>query len=66
MQATDSLDFGDEIRIEVETKICTDEGLPCKDVFDKSRYLAANILQQVYFLIYFLDVQFLAIDSYLC
>lgn len=50
MQATDSLDFGDEIRIEIETKICTDEGLPSQDVFDKSRRLASNILQQVYFL----------------
>lgn len=49
MQATDSLDFGDEIRIEIETKICTDEGLPSQDVFDKSRRLASNILQQVYF-----------------
>lgn len=47
MQAIDPLEFGDEIRIEIETKICTDDGLPCKDVFDNPRQIVANILQKV-------------------
>lgn len=49
MQATDSLGFDDEIRIQVEGCICTVDGRPRPDAFEKPRLLALRILQNVRF-----------------
>ena len=47
MQATNNLHFGDEIRIEVESKICTENGLPDNDSFEKPYNAACSELQKV-------------------
>ncbi|KAI1729970.1 regulator of G protein signaling domain-containing protein [Ditylenchus destructor] len=46
MQATESLGFGDEIRIEIEGNICTMDGIPKKDAFEKPRQIVAETLQK--------------------
>ncbi|KAE9549185.1 hypothetical protein FO519_007597 [Halicephalobus sp. NKZ332] len=48
MQATNNLNFGDEIRIEIESKICTENGLPEKDIFEKPYNTACSELQNKY------------------
>lgn len=48
MQAMDPLEFGDDnIRVEVEGRICTIEGRPRKDAFERPKRLALTTLQQV-------------------
>ena len=47
MQATNNLHFGDEIRIAVESKICTENGLPDNDSFEKPYNTACSELQKV-------------------
>ncbi|KAI1717132.1 regulator of G protein signaling domain-containing protein [Ditylenchus destructor] len=46
MQATEPLGFGDEIRIEIEGNICTMDGIPKKDAFEKPRQIVAETLQK--------------------
>lgn len=48
MQATDSLGFGDEVRIQVEGSICTVDGRPRIDAFEEPRLLVLSILQNVW------------------
>uniref|UniRef100_A0A7E4WAF4 RGS domain-containing protein n=1 Tax=Panagrellus redivivus TaxID=6233 RepID=A0A7E4WAF4_PANRE len=46
MQATNSLQFSDAIRIEVESKICTENGVPDPSAFERPFALACQILQE--------------------
>ena len=47
MQATNNLKFGDAIRIEVESKICTESGYPELDAYEKPYNIACSSLQEV-------------------
>uniref|UniRef100_A0AC35FNV1 RGS domain-containing protein n=1 Tax=Panagrolaimus sp. PS1159 TaxID=55785 RepID=A0AC35FNV1_9BILA len=48
MQATNSLNFDDTIRIEIESKICTDSGIPEPNAYEKPYNLACASLQENY------------------
>ena len=47
MQAPEQLDFGDEVRIEIESNICTESGQPYKSAFEQSKQRALAILHEV-------------------
>lgn len=47
MQATDPLHFDDTVRINVEQKICTEDGRPRADCFEEPQLIAAHVLQEV-------------------
>lgn len=49
MQATNNLDFGDDIRIELESRICTESGIPDSNAFDRAYNLACSQLHEVGF-----------------
>uniref|UniRef100_A0A914CYA6 RGS domain-containing protein n=1 Tax=Acrobeloides nanus TaxID=290746 RepID=A0A914CYA6_9BILA len=73
MQATNSLNFGNEIRVEVEAKICTESGFPTADAFEKSQKMASDLLKQKFIPLFFTSPHFQkivnelisAIDNYL-
>jgi A-kinase anchor protein 10 len=48
MQATNSLNFDDTIRIEIESNICTDSGIPEPNAYEKPYNLACASLQENY------------------
>uniref|UniRef100_A0A914Z4U6 RGS domain-containing protein n=1 Tax=Panagrolaimus superbus TaxID=310955 RepID=A0A914Z4U6_9BILA len=48
MQATNSLNFDDVIRIEIESKICTESGIPETNAYEKPYNLACAALQEHY------------------
>ncbi|KAH7716932.1 A-kinase anchor protein 10 [Aphelenchoides avenae] len=56
MQATDPLHFDDAVRINVEQKICTEDGRTRADCFEEPQLIAAYVLQEK-FLPKFMDSQ---------
>ncbi|CAD5214380.1 unnamed protein product [Bursaphelenchus okinawaensis] len=48
MQATDPLEFDSAIRTDVESKICTENGIPQGAVFNKAKYASQAVLETHY------------------
>lgn len=47
MQASQPLDFGDEVRVELESNICRPEGGPLPDCFERAQRYAFAVMNQV-------------------